>query len=132
MKVLIPLLIFPALIAQAQEPEVSIRTPAPPRVVGPILKPFHLEKRIVSPVRLTNSTRLESLLRGGNLYLSVSDVIALVLENNLDIAIHRYGPFLASEVERRTEGGGYLRNVDTPLAKLIVQKLQYDLQIAEE
>jgi outer membrane protein TolC len=113
MKVILSILI--ALAACAQEPEVSIRIPEPPRYVGPILRPFHLEKRIVAPARLTNSSRLEALLRGGNLYLAVPDVIALVLENNLDIAIHRYGPFLAREVQRRTEGGGYLRQVDTNL-----------------
>ncbi|MGO4882061.1 MAG: TolC family protein [Bryobacteraceae bacterium] len=71
---------------------------------------------MVAPVRLTNSPRLESLVRSGNLYLSVDDVIALVLENNLDIAVQRYSPFLAREVLRRTEGGGLLRSVDTPIA----------------
>ena len=65
--------------------------------------------------KLTNSARLESLVRAGNLYLSVQDVIALVLENNLDIAVQRYSPFLAREVLRRAEGGGYLRQVDTPI-----------------
>ena len=53
------------------------------------------------------------LVRSGNLYLSVQDVIALVLENNLDIAVQRYSPFLAREVLRRAEGGAILRNVDT-------------------
>ncbi len=54
-------------------------------------------------------------MRGGNLYLTSQDVIALVLENNLDIAVQRYSPFLAREVLRRTQGGGYLRQVDTPV-----------------
>ena len=80
-----------------------------------MLKPFHLEKRQVAPVKLANSPRLESLVRSGNLYLSVQDVIALALENNLDIAVQRYSPFLAREVLRRTEGGGFLRQVDTPV-----------------
>jgi outer membrane protein TolC len=83
--------------------------------VGPLLKPFHLEKRVVGPARLSNTPRLESLVRGGNLYLSVQDVIALALENNLDIAVQRYSPFLAREVLRRAEGGGFLRQVDTPV-----------------
>jgi outer membrane protein len=97
----------------AQTGEVSIETPPPPRIVGPILRPFHLEKRVVPPPRLTNSPRLESLVRGGNLYLGAQDVIALVLENNLDIAVQRYTPFLTREVLRRTQGGGYLRQVDS-------------------
>jgi outer membrane protein TolC len=99
----------------AQSSEVSIEAPKPPPLVGPILRPFHLEKRIVPPARLANTARLEALVRGGNLYLSVRDLIALVLENNLDIAVQRYSPFLAREVLRRTEGGGYLRQVDTPI-----------------
>ena len=105
------LMLFAACSAQAQSPEVTIQEPQPVRFLGPVLKPFHLQRRIVSPVKLTNSPRLESLVRGGNLYLSVQDVIALVLENNLDIAIQRYGPLLAREVLRRTQGGGFLRSV---------------------
>lgn len=98
-----------------QSAEVSIETPKPVRYVGPILKPFHFERRIVSPSRLTNTPRLESLVRSGNLYLSVEDVIALVLENNIDIAIQRFGPMLAREVIRRAEGGGALRDFSIPL-----------------
>ena len=94
----------------AQSPEVSIQTP-PPRFVGPVLRPFHVEHRTVSPAKLVNSSRLESLVRGGNLYLSAQDVIALALENNLDIAIQRYGPYLAQEVLRRAQGGSGLRSV---------------------
>src|SRR5580700_8819951 len=103
----------PALFAQSSE--VSITNPKETPVVGHFLRPFHLEKRQVAPAKLTNTPRLESLVRSGNLYLSVQDVIALVLENNLDIAVQRYAPFLAREVLRRTQGGGYLRQVDTPL-----------------
>ncbi len=95
--------------------EVSITSPQAPPVVGRILAPFHLEKRIVPPAKLVNTPRLESLVRGGNLYLSAQDVIALVLENNLDIAVQRYSPYLAREVLRRTQGGGILRSVDTPV-----------------
>jgi outer membrane protein TolC len=84
--------------------------PQAPPVVGPLLRPFHLERRIFSPANLTNTPRLESLVRSGNLYLSVRDVIALTLENNLDIAIQRYGPFMAQEVLRRAQGGGVLRS----------------------
>ncbi|HTS46564.1 MAG TPA: TolC family protein [Bryobacteraceae bacterium] len=103
-------------LAWAQSPEVAIQSPQLPPVVGRILKPFHVERRIVAPVNLGNSPRLESLLRGGNLYLSVPDVIALTLENNLDIAVQRYGPPLAREVLRRTEGGGALRNTSQPIS----------------
>jgi len=96
--------------------EIRIDTPPQPRVVGPILRPFHLERRVVSPARLTNTARLDSLIRAGNLYLSAQDVIALALENNVDIAIQRYGPYLAREVVRRAQGGGFLRDISQPIS----------------
>jgi outer membrane protein TolC len=105
---------FAACGSPAQE--IAIQTPSPPRVVGPILRPFHVERRVVSPAKLTNTSRLESLIRGGNLYLSAQDVIALALENNVDIAIQRYGPYLAREVLRRAQGGGFLRDIGQPVA----------------
>ncbi|MBL8233947.1 MAG: TolC family protein [Bryobacterales bacterium] len=83
--------------------------------IGSVLRPFHIDPRSVTPIRVENSSRLENLIRGGSLYLTVQDVIALVLENNLDIAIQRYGPLLAREVLRRAEGGGFLRSIDTPV-----------------
>ncbi len=106
--------LFPlATLACLAQPGITITSPPPPRILGSLFRPFHLEKRVVSEARLTDSPRLEALVRGGNLYLSVQDVVALVLENNLDIDIQRYGPFLAKEVRRRAEGGGFLRAVDT-------------------
>ncbi len=102
----------PNVFAQS---EVSIQTPKELPIAGPLLRPFHLERRFVAPAKLTNTPRLEALVRGGNLYLSAQDVIALVLENNLDIAIQRYGPFLAREVLRRAQGGGILRSIDAPV-----------------
>ena len=91
--------------------ETSIDEPPSTRFVGPLLRPFHVQRRVVGPARLTNSTRLEQLIRAGNLYVSVEDVIALALENNVDIAIQRFGPYLQREVLRRAEGGAPLRNV---------------------
>lgn len=111
--ILSAILLVPAVLAQT--PEARIENPPPPRYVGGLLKPFHLERRIVPPPKLANTPRLEMLVRSGNLYLSVQDVIALVLENNLDIAVQRYSPLLAREVLRRAEGGSLLRSVDTPI-----------------
>ena len=97
--------------------EVSITKPPEVPYFGWMLRPFHLERRQVAPAKLTNSARLNALIRGGNLYLSVDDTIALTLENNLDIAVQRYGPFLARESLRRAEGGGILRtDIALPVA----------------
>ncbi len=65
----------------------------------------------VAPVNLTNSYRLESLIRAGNLYLSLQDAIALVLENNLDIEIQRYGAQEQDANILRAQAGGALRGV---------------------
>jgi len=97
--------------AAAQSADITITPAKPMPVVGLFTRPY--QPRYISPVNLGNTNRLESLLRGGNLYLTVEDAIALVLENNVDIAIQRYGPFLSREVLRRAEGGGLLRGVGT-------------------
>ena len=73
--------------------------------------------RSVPPINLANTNRLESLIRGGNLYLSADDVIALALENNLDIEIQRYGPLLNREVTLRAQSGGPLRGVGVGVAQ---------------
>lgn len=75
------------------------------------------QPRIVAPINLANSNRLEALVRAGNLYLSARDVIALALENNLDIEIQRYGPVLYRAVSLRTQGGGLLRSVGLGIAQ---------------
>jgi outer membrane protein len=110
---LVPILAFSAA---AQTSEVSIGEPKLPPMVGPLIKPFHIQRRIVSPANLSNTPRLASLVRAGNLYLSAQDVIALALENNLDIAVQRYAPFLSKEVLRRTESGQFLRNVSQTIS----------------
>ena len=104
-KSLVLTLAVTAWSAFAQSSEVAIQTPPAPRVVGRFLKPFHLERRQVAPARLANSPRLEALVRGGNLYLSVQDVIALALENNLDIAVQRFvHPIAEADILRARSG----------------------------
>ncbi len=63
------------------------------------------------PVRFQNSNRIDSLMRGGNLYLSLQDAIALTLENNLDIEFMRFGPATAETDVLRAKGGGTLRGL---------------------
>jgi outer membrane protein TolC len=65
--------------------------------------------REVGPVNLSNSNRLERLVRAGILYLSLQDTIALALENNLDIELQRYGAQIADASLLRAKAGGLLR-----------------------
>jgi outer membrane protein TolC len=52
-----------------------------------------------------NSVRLNDMLKDGKLYLSLSDAIALALENNYDIAIARYDLSIADTDILRTSTG---------------------------
>jgi outer membrane protein TolC len=69
------------------------------------------------PLSLENSARVHDLIRSGNLYLSLSDAIALAIENNLDIELQRFSIPVADTDLRRAQGGGTLRGVPFILAE---------------
>src|ERR1700686_1718553 len=46
--------------------------------------------RYVPPINISNSGRSDQLIRAGNLFLALSDAIALALENNIDVEVSRY------------------------------------------
>jgi outer membrane protein len=108
---LLCLFLMLAPIAPAQEPQIQIQEP------GGIPGTRKYHPPAVAQVDLSNSTRIEALLRAGNLYLSLSDAIALALENNLDIAIQRYGPLEARTDLQRAQAGGALRGVSQSITQ---------------
>lgn len=65
--------------------------------------------------RLGNSPRLAQLLRDGKIYLSLSDAVALALENNYDIEIARINLDIADTDILRAKAGALLRGVSTGL-----------------
>ncbi len=97
----------PAPPPQSTAPAVT----SPHGFLGGFTAPY--EAPSVAPPSTANSNRLESLLRAGNLYLSLQDTIALALENNLDIAIQRYGPALADAGVLQAQAGGFAPGVST-------------------
>ena len=102
------LLVLTAAMMQAQ-----VRTPAAlkmPQSHNP-LSPYTADQ-VPEPV-LTNSSRLDRLIRDGKLYLSLKDAIDLALENNLDLAIARYNLPIADTDLLRTRAGGSFRGVNT-------------------
>ncbi len=110
------LLVVPVVGFAADKPAaVDNTTPQPPsqssNLLGKITSPYRA--KTLPPPSLANSGRLDALLRGGNLYLSMQDAIALTLENNLDIAIQRYGPELAEAAVLSASAGGFARGVST-------------------
>src|SRR3954463_15068175 len=72
----------------------------------------------IAPVRLTNSQRLYTLIRAGNLYLSAEDALALAIENNLNLEIDRYGPQLAQSALERAKAGGPIRGVPSGTSQI--------------
>ena len=103
------------LLAGSVPAENAVRIEPPNGGLGWLTRPY--QRRQIPAIDLTNTDRLQQLVRGGNLYLSGQDVIALALENNLDIEIQRYGPLLYRQVTKRAEGGGLLRTVGVGVAQ---------------
>jgi len=68
---------------------------------------------VFAPVNVSNSGRLDQLLRAGNLYLSLQDAIALGIENNLDVEIERYVFPLADADLQRAKAGSAITGIPT-------------------
>jgi outer membrane protein TolC len=63
----------------------------------------------ITKASFANSVRLTDLVKDGKIYLSLSDAIALALENNYDIAIARYDLDIAdTDILRTRTGAGPL------------------------
>jgi len=91
----------------AQEPSVQ----PPSRWYSGITRRY--EARPLAPVNVSNSSRIDALLRAGNLYLSLSDAIALALENNLDVEIERYEFSIAEADLLRARSGASIQGIPT-------------------
>lgn len=76
----------------------------------------YLPRQVASP-SFTNSTRIQDLLHDGKLMLSLSDALALALENNLDLAISRYNLEIADTDILRTKAGSEARGVASGLVQ---------------
>jgi outer membrane protein TolC len=67
----------------------------------------YLSTHVDAP-RVTNSPRLQDLLKNGKIYLSLGDAVMLALENNFDIAIARYNLDVSDTDILRSRAGGSL------------------------
>ncbi|HXR35360.1 MAG TPA: hypothetical protein VN754_05395, partial [Candidatus Binataceae bacterium] len=113
LRCLVPLLAF-GLAAAPLRAQTSVRIDPATGKLGWLTRPY--QARYIPPINLANSSRFDSIIRAGNLYVSAQDVVALALENNIDIEVQRYGPLLARELLRRAESGSLLRNVGQNVA----------------
>jgi outer membrane protein TolC len=69
-----------------------------------IIAPYTTAK-IPQPM-LTNSPRLDQLIQNGKLMLSLEDAISLALENNLNIVVQKYTPWIAESQILKAKAGG--------------------------
>jgi len=74
-------------------------------------------QRTVAAPKLTNTARIDQLMKDGKLMLSMNDAIALALENNLDIAIARYNLDIADTDLLLAKAGGATRGVNTGIVQ---------------
>ncbi len=82
-----------------------------PHVIAPYT-PRH-----VQPPNLANTSRIDSLLRDGKIYLSINDAIALALENNLDVVLARYNLNIADTDILRAKAGSNILGVNTGIVQ---------------
>jgi outer membrane protein TolC len=84
-------LVFPAFIfAQTRDKDAPKASGNQASGDGGIFSIYY--PKSAPPLVLENSPRIESLVHGSVLELSLSDALALALENNLDVAVQRYIP----------------------------------------
>jgi outer membrane protein len=73
--------------------------------------------RYVPQANFVNTPLIDRVIRDGKIYLSLSDAVALALENNLDIAIQRYNLITADVDILRTSSGAAALGVNTGLVQ---------------
>jgi len=73
--------------------------------------------REVAPLNVTNSGRVDRVLRDGKMYLSLNDAVAMALEDNLDIGIQRYNLSIADTDILRTSSGAVALGVNAGLVQ---------------
>jgi len=93
----------------ALAPDYSIGRSFFPRYTLPY-KPLNLPEPA-----LTNSPRIEQLIAGDKLMLSLEDAVSLALENNMDIAVQRFTPWLDETALLRAKSGVNGRLVFDPV-----------------
>jgi outer membrane protein len=98
-----------------------------PKVFPNLIAPY-TGGNIPSP-SLTNSPKIEQLIRDGRLEISLQDAIELALQNSLDIEVARYNVWFADTDLLRTAGGGVGRGTSGasfPFSQANVPFLSFD------
>ena len=80
-----------------------------------MLQPYKPQE--LAQPNLSNSPRIDSLMRDGKIYLSIDDAVALTLENNLDLDIARYNLNIAEADFLRAKSGASILGVNTGIVQ---------------
>ena len=104
------------IMSLAAFPQAAPQGDRPPEVSKLPRNPYRAVT--VNSIDDRNTSRLYDLMRGGNIYLSLADAIALAIENNLDVQITRYQLPIADSDILRAKGGGTLRGITTSPTEL--------------
>jgi outer membrane protein len=100
----------------AQPQAVHLQDYSKPRPAFPhFLQPYKAQQ--VAEPNLSNSPRIDSLMRNGKIYLSIDDAVALALENNLDIDIARYNLNIADTDYLRAKSGANILGVNAGIVQ---------------
>jgi outer membrane protein TolC len=78
-----------------------------PNIIAPYTQ-LHMDEPM-----LTNSTRIDQLIQDGKLMLSLDDAISLALENNLNINVERFVPWIAETQLLKAKAGGIPQSGNT-------------------
>jgi outer membrane protein len=117
----------PQNVPATPAPQATAATPAQPQAVHlqdyskahsffpRIWQPYTAQD--VAQPNLSNSPRVDSLMRDGKIYLSVDDAVALALENNLDIDIARYNLNIADTDYLRAKSGANVLGVNAGIVQ---------------
>jgi len=81
-------------------PDYSIPKPFFPDIIAPY-SPRHVEEPM-----MTNTPNLDQLIKDGKIYLSLDDAISIALEDNLDISVQRFTPWIAETQLLKAKAGG--------------------------
>src|ERR1700676_2617 len=104
------LLAVQACLGQTSQPQKSDYS-TNPRWFPNILSPYKPQQ--TPPPDLTNSKSLSEMIRDGKIELSLQRLAAMVIENNLNLAVDRYNNYFAQADLLRTKSGQAARGVDS-------------------
>jgi outer membrane protein TolC len=98
---------------QSFAPQAPFNVPMP-RSRKPL---FPYQPSTAPPLNLSNSGRLQNLIRDGKIYISRRDAIDVAIENNLDLAYFRYNFPIAQTDIQRTKAGSPANGVDASVVQ---------------